>query len=316
MFDKLKRKYTLWLLLPVTVVLVLYGLVVFLFYSNLLEDDYDSKICYFGEQQVSNAEQILKHIELNMKMFLLEQDFSADDMYAQYKISDGIKKFKSVNMDISSIYFVDSLSDHTLLLNEYGQVKDNDFLLTQYHDLFRNPPGEIQWYYLKYTDSAKDALLCLQSVAAGNEEDSYTIGIVISTSRMLPMIVDNLEDSGIFSDFILDANILPDSDVVLFMDGKDVEYFDSFHDAERRKSENYFTERIGSYPFTFYLQYSKESLNEMQLSFFVGMIVICIVIFVAAYIIQKLFINRTTMALQDMSDRFSQFIDNFDDYSM
>lgn len=160
MFDKLKRKYTRWLLLPVTIVSVLYGLVVFFLYSDLLEDDYDRKICYFGEQQVSNVEQILKHIELNMKMFLLEQDLTPDDTYAQYKIGEGLKKFKSVNMDISAIYFVDSVSGHTLLLNEYGQVKNNDFLLSQYQEMFCKPTGEIQWYYLKYEDSAKGSLFC------------------------------------------------------------------------------------------------------------------------------------------------------------
>lgn len=314
MFSMLKRKYTRWLLFPVTIVFMLYGLVVFFLYSNLLEKDYNNKISYFGEQQVANVEQIFKHIELNMKMFLLEQDLTADDTHAQYKISNGLKKFKNVNLDISSIYFVDSVSGNTLFLNEYGQVKDNDFLLTQYYDLFSNPSEAIQWYYLKYEDPEKDSLLCLESVAA-NGEDYYTLGIVISTSVILPTVTHTLGDSGIFSDFIFDTYLLPDNYAILLMNAAEKEEV-TFSKFEDEQSKAYFTSRIGTYPFTFYLNYSKEALNEMRLSFFIGMLAICIIIWGAAYITQKLFINRMAMALQTLSDKFSDFINTVDDEPM
>ncbi|MBO5070566.1 MAG: hypothetical protein J6C37_09425 [Roseburia sp.] len=315
MFRMLKRKYTRLLLLPVTIVFLFYSLIVFILYCNLLETDYKDKISYFGEQQTSNAQQSLRLIELNMKMFFSELDIAEDDVYAQLKLSNGLKKFKNINIDISAIYFASSGSQYTLLLNEHLQFKDNDSLLTQYPQLFSNPSEELQWYYLKYEEPSRDSLLCLQSAAVANEENYYTLGIVIPTSVILPTVTVVSNDSGIFSDFIIETSILPDNSAILFMDTVEEKQAAS-SDFSAQQSSEYFSSKIGTSPFTLYIQFSKESLNKMLFSFFLGMLAICITLFFAAYITQKLFIKKMTWAFQSLSDQFSNFLDTKDNMTI
>ena len=307
MFHLLKRKYARLLLLPVTIVFLLYSFAVLTLYCNLLENDYNEKIRYFGEQQAYNVQKSLRLVELNMKMFFSELDIAKDEFYMQYNLSNGLKKFKGINLDISTIYLASPDSSSALLLNEFRQIKENDSLLTQYPELFRTPSEELQWYYLKYEDSSRDSLLCLQSAAVVQNGDYYTLGIVIPTTAILPTVTVVSDHTGVFSDFITETALLADSDAILPMDA--AEGSSESTGSSAMQSSEYVSSRIGTSPFTLRIRFSNSAMNKMLLSFFLGMCAICIVLFLAAYLTQKLFIKKIACALQTLSHQFSTFLD-------
>lgn len=312
MFSALKRKYTRLLLSAVSIIFISYSIVVFFLYWNLLETDYKDKLSYFGKQQTSNAKQSLMSIENNMQTFFSELDITKGDIFAQIKISNGLKKFKSINLDILALYFSSPVTTETLLLNEEHQVRYDDFLLMQYWELFHTPSDKIQWYYLKYEDYSKDCLLCLQSVSFFDTEDYYTLGVVIPVDVVLPTITTISDDSNIFSNLLVSASILPDSDAILYMDEAEAEQPSS---SDKHFVEN-FSSRIGTLPFSLYLQFSKESLNRMLFFFFLGIVTICIILFLSAYITQKFFVRKMIQAFQALSNQFSIFLDNEDNITI
>ncbi len=306
MFQPLAKKYTRLLLSAVSIIFITYSFVVFFAYCNLLKNDYNDKIAYFSNQQVANAEKTLYLTEFHTKMFSSKVKEFSTGTFQQYEIYQELRRVSSLSLDISGFFLISSDFSYTTSQNDYHLASA---LLQDHPALFDTPSQDIQWYYLQYTDTTQDALLCTKSILYGDAQSFYTLCVTIPAATILPLPASNRKDSSIFSDHNFSYSILPDSSSVLLME--DISSASQTLSGREAHPE-VFQKRIGSSPFTLCMQIQETPLHRMLLFFFLGILLLCGVLFLGAFLTLKYFLGKLTSGLSALSGQFSRFIDTLD----
>lgn len=308
MFFKLSRKYTRLLLSTITIILISYSLVIVFLYSLLLRDDYNNKFYAFSNQQLSNVERKFKTAEYNLYTLFSNTD-SWDPKDVDSNFRSKVTRITNSNPDIKNFLLIPSEDSNCLTYSDFVLY---DYLLQHYPGLLENPSESVQWYYLKYTDSTQNAFLCLLSQNTSSNV-TYTAAVSLLATDLLPSFSSS-EDNHLFSmsDFLFD--IVPDSAATLWMDSK-AEMETQFSGFEQlvKEETGIFSAEIASTPFTLYIQDTQNSaLNQLFLSLLGGTLLLCLLLFAAAFITLRHFLKKLTAALTAFSEQFSHFHKSLD----
>lgn len=183
-------------------------------------------------------------------------------------------------------------------------------LQQQYPQLFDSAEETMQWYYLKYPDPSRDALLCLRSQIDETPENSYTVGITVPVSTILPSFHFS-SDNQFFSVSSFSLSLSSDQDYTLQMDassdGRKLQDPDTLSDPDTFSCE------IAQSPFTLYMQDTNRSgLYRLLSIFLVGLLALCLVLFLTAFTVLRRFLNRLTDCFMKISQDISDFFDSLD----
>lgn len=293
MFDKLNRKYSITLLCVISSVLILYSSVLFVFYCNILKSDYNNKINKFNKQYVANIETRLNMIENISAMFFNKFGLSNSEQLHSFSVTQALRKTKHSATHINSIFLENSTSQYYLTLHD---VKLLDILHHSHPEIFDNPQDINRWFYVSYNDKYQDELLYIQL-----KENGTIMGVSLLVNEFLLDINQNNHKAVYFSENIQSSALTPNNDALISANDID--------NGIKEKTYGY-SVKVGQKPFTMNIENNNKHFQTMLILFFIGILILCISIFVAARIILKKFLKRLTESLTALYHQFSEDIIN------